>query len=81
MRFLIAGKHQQAMLEMERALARVRCGAELTMDGAKALDLCMEDAFDCLVLDASALWADVVQTVCGIRDAGALQNNPIKKMR
>lgn len=70
MRFLIAGKHRQAMLEMERALARVRCGAELTTDGAKALDLCMEDAFDCLVLDASVLWADVVQTVCGIRDAG-----------
>lgn len=70
MRFLIAGQQRPSLLEMERALSRVRCGVELATDGAIALDRCMEDAFDCLVLDAATLWADAVQAVSGIRDAG-----------
>lgn len=70
MRFLIAGQQRSSLLEMERALSRVRCGVELATDGAIALDRCMEDVFDCLVLDAATLWADAVQAVSGIRDAG-----------
>ena len=46
------------------------CGVEMVTDGAVALDRCMEDEFDCLVLDASTLWADAVKAVSGIRDAG-----------
>lgn len=69
-RFLIAGKQQQAMQDMERALSRMRGTVERETDGAKALDKCMEDTFDCLVLDADSLWVDAVQVICGIRDAG-----------
>lgn len=70
MRFLIAGQQRPSLLEMERALSRVRCGVEMVTDGAIALDRCMEDEFDCLVLDAATLWADAVKAVSGIRDAG-----------
>ena len=37
-RFLIAGKQQQAMQDMERALSRMRGTVERETDGAKALD-------------------------------------------
>lgn len=70
MRVLICGSRRDAVSQMERALLHARFGVETASQAGRALDLCMEDIFDCLLLEAEPMFQDIVKTVSMLRDSG-----------
>ena len=70
MRILLAGKRNGQLEKMKRALERAHCSAECVFDRETALDLCMDDCYDCIALEAVPFCKDPLDVVSGIRDAG-----------
>ena len=70
MRILLAGTRNEQLEKMKRALERAHCSAECVFDPETALDLCLDDCYDCLALEAAPFCKNPLEVVSGIRDAG-----------
>lgn len=70
MRILLAGMRSGQLEKMKRALERAHCSAECVFDRETALDLCMDDGYDCIALEAAPFCENPLDTLGGLRDAG-----------
>ena len=70
MRILLAGMRSGQLEKMKRALERAHCSAECVFDRETALDLCMDDGYDCIALEAAPFCENPLDALGGLRDAG-----------
>ena len=70
MRILLAGTRNEQLKKMKRALERAHCSAECVHDREAALDLCMDDCYDCIALEAAPFCENPPEWIGGLRDAG-----------
>ena len=70
MRILLAGKRNEQLEKMKHALERAHCSAECVFALETALDLCMDDYYDCIVLEAAPFCEKPLEVIGEIRDAG-----------
>ena len=70
MRILLAGKRNEQLEKMKHALERAHCSAECVFVLETALDLCMDDCYDCIVLEAAPFCKKPLEVIGEIRDAG-----------
>ena len=70
MRILLAGMRKEQLEKIKRALERAHCSAECVFSRETALDLCMDDCYDCIALEAVPFCKNPLNVVNGLRDAG-----------
>ena len=70
MRILLAGTRNEQLKKMKRALERAHCSAECVHDREAALDLCMDDCYDCIALETAPFCENPLEWIGGLRDAG-----------
>ena len=70
MRILLAGTRNEQLKKMKRALERAHCSAECVHDREAALDLCLDDCYDCIALEAAPFCENPPEWIGGLRDAG-----------